>query len=112
MNIALWIVQIILGLFFVMLGSMKAFQLKKAHDSGTSKGLEIFIGISEILGGLGLILPLATGIVPSLTSFAAIGLGVIMVLAAGHHAKKGEYKAISMPLIFLALLIFVIIGRW
>jgi hypothetical protein len=112
MNIALWIVQIILALFFVLIGSMKAFQIKKAHDSGMSKSLEIFIGLSEILGGIGLILPVATGIAPPLTPFAAIALGVIMVLATGHHAKKNEYKSIGMPIIFLALLIFVTIGRW
>jgi uncharacterized membrane protein YphA (DoxX/SURF4 family) len=112
MNIALWIAQSILGLFFVLIGSMKAFQIKKAHDSGMSKGLEIFIGTSELLGGIGLILPFATGIVPTLTPIAAIALGVIMVLAAGHHAKKQEYKGLGMPIIFLALLIFVTIGRW
>jgi uncharacterized membrane protein YphA (DoxX/SURF4 family) len=114
MNIALWIVQGILGLAFIMIGSMKAFQYEKAKAGmpWASKGLIIFIGLSEILGGLGLILPFAARIVPTLTPFAAIALGVIMVLAIGYHAKKKENKAIGMTIIFLVLLIYVAIGRF
>jgi uncharacterized membrane protein YphA (DoxX/SURF4 family) len=112
MNIALWIVQGILGLAFVMIGSMKVFQNEKAQAAGMPKGLAIFIGLSEILGSLGLILPFATGIVPSLTPIAAIALGVIMVLATGFHAKKKENQRIGMTIIFLALLIFVAVGRF
>jgi uncharacterized membrane protein YphA (DoxX/SURF4 family) len=114
MNIALWIVQGILGLAFVMIGAMKVFKNEKAKAGmpWASKGLIIFIGVSEILGALGLILPFATGIVPSLTPISAIALGVIMVLATGYHAKKKENKAIGMTIIFLVLLIYVAIGRF
>jgi uncharacterized membrane protein YphA (DoxX/SURF4 family) len=114
MNIALWIVQGILGLAFIMIGSMKVFRNEKAKAGmpWASKGFIIFIGVSEILGALGLILPFATGIVPTLTPIAAIALGVIMVLATGYHAKKKENKAIGMTIIFLVLLIYVAIGRF
>jgi hypothetical protein len=109
MNIALWIVQGILGLAFILLGSMKAFHLGKAI-AGLSWGLVTFIGIAELLGGLGLILPKATGVAPFLTPVAAIALGVIMILAAGFHIKRKEN--FGMTIIFLALLIFVAIGRF
>ena len=117
MNIALWVVQIILGLAFIMFGAMKAFQYEKAKASlpwvkDYSKGMVTFIGISELLGGLGLILPYAIGIVPILTPIAALGLGLVMILAAGLHAKRKENQAIGMNLIFLALAIFVALGRW
>jgi uncharacterized membrane protein YphA (DoxX/SURF4 family) len=117
MNIALWVVQIILGLAFIMFGSMKAFQYEKAKAGmpwvkDYSKGLVTFIGVSELLGGLGLILPYATGIAPILTPIAALGLGLIMILAAGFHAKRKENQAIGMNIIFLALAIFVAIGRF
>ncbi|HZH01806.1 MAG TPA: DoxX family protein [Flavisolibacter sp.] len=117
MNIALWVVQIILGLAFLMFGSMKAFQYEKVKASlpwvkDYSKGLVTFIGVSELLGGLGLILPYATGIAPILTPIAALGLGLVMILAAGFHAKRKENQAIGMNIIFLALAIFVAIGRW
>lgn len=117
MNIALWIVQIILGLAFIMFGSMKAFQYEKAKASlpwvkNYSKNMVTFIGVSELLGGLGLILPYAIGIVPILTPIAALGLGLVMILAAGFHAKRKENQAIGMNLVFLALAIFVAIGRF
>jgi uncharacterized membrane protein YphA (DoxX/SURF4 family) len=112
MNIALWVVQIILGLAYIMIGSMKVFQYEKFKASLPSRGLVTFIGVAEILGGLGLILPYATGIIPILTPIAALGLGVILILAAGLHAKRKENKAIPMIIIFLALVVFVVIGRW
>jgi uncharacterized membrane protein YphA (DoxX/SURF4 family) len=116
MNIALWVVQIILGLAFIMFGSMKTFQYEKAKASlpwvkDYSKGFVTFIGVSELLGGLGLILPYAIGIAPILTPIAALGLGLVMLLAAGFHAKRKENQAIGMNIIFLALAIFVAIGR-
>ncbi|MEH7253268.1 DoxX family protein [Neobacillus niacini] len=117
MNIALWIVQILLALMFLMAGSTKAFTYEKAKASmpwvqDTSKGLVIFIGVAELLGALGLILPLALRIAPILTPLAALGLGVVMILAAGFHAKRKENKAIGMNIILLALALFVAIGRF
>ncbi|WP_148631147.1 DoxX family protein [Bacillus sp. E214] len=116
MNIALWVVQIILGLAFIMFGAMKAFQYEKAKASlpwvkDSSKGLVTFIGMAELLGGLGLILPYVTGIAPILTPIAALGLGLVMILAAGLHVKRKENQAISMNIIFLVPAIFVAIGR-
>jgi hypothetical protein len=58
-----------------------------------------------------LILPYALGITPILTPIAAIGIGIIMILAAGFHIKRKENQAIGMNIIFLALAIFVAIGR-
>jgi uncharacterized membrane protein YphA (DoxX/SURF4 family) len=112
MNIALWIVQIILALMFLMAGATKVFQYEKFKASMPSKGLVTFIGVAELLGGLGLILPYATGTAPILTPIAALALGVIMILAAGLHAKRKEYKGIGMNIILLALALFVAIGRW
>ncbi|MWV42796.1 DoxX family membrane protein [Paenibacillus sp. HJL G12] len=117
MNIALWIVQGLLGLMFIFAGSTKAFQYEKTKASmpwvkESSKGLVIFIGIAELLGGLGLILPEATGILPILTPIAAVGLGVVMLLAAGFHAKRKEYQGIGMNIILLVLAVFIAIGRF
>lgn len=117
MNIALWIAQGLLALMFIFAGSMKAFQYEKAKASlpwakDASRGFVAFIGIAELLGGLGLILPLATGIAPILTAIAAIGLGVIMILAAVFHARRKENQAILMNIILLALTVFVAFGRF
>lgn len=117
MNIALWIVQIILGLAFVMFGSMKTFQYEKTKASMPwvkeyTKGFVLFIGIAEVLGGIGLIVPYATGIAPTLTSIAAVGLALIMLFAAVFHARRKENQAIGMNIILLALAIFVAIARF
>jgi hypothetical protein len=78
----------------------------------SSKGLVTFIGVAELLGGLGLILPLSIGIMPSLTPIAGVGLAVVMLLAAVFHARRGEFKGIGLNIILLALALFVAIGRF
>lgn len=117
MNIALWIVQGILALMFIIAGMTKTFQYEKAKAgmpwvSEYPKGLVTFIGVSELLGGIGLIVPYATGIAPVLTPIAAIGLAIIMLFAAVFHAKRKENQAIGMNVILLALAVFVAIFRF
>jgi hypothetical protein len=63
------------------------------------QGLVTFIGISELLGGLGLVLPQLSGILPWLTPLAALGLALIMLLAMGFHARRREPQAIAINLV-------------
>ena len=118
MNIALWIVQILLAGMYGMSGIMKTLQTAKAKGQfpwakNRSDGFVRFVGISELLGALGLILPLVTGILPWLTVLAAIGLTLIQLLAIfTEHLPKKEYNVIPVNLVLLALSAFVIIGRW
>jgi hypothetical protein len=72
-------------------------------------GLIRFIGIAEVFGALGLILPAALRILPILTPLAAIGLAIIMSLATALHASKGE--PIVTQVAFLLLTLFVVWGR-
>lgn len=115
-NIALWIVQGLLAAMFVMAGVMKAFQYEKAKEKlpwvkDVSKRLVTFIGLSELLGGIGLIVPQATGILPILTPVAAIGLSIIMLLAAKFHLSRKEMPGVITNLIILILAAFVAYGR-
>jgi len=118
MNIALWVAQIILLLFYGMAGVLKTFQIARVREQmpwakNRSDGFIRFIGISELLGALGMLLPLLTGILPWLTVLAAVGLTVIQLLAIfSEHLPKKEYKVIPMNVIMLALAIFIVIGRW
>jgi uncharacterized membrane protein YphA (DoxX/SURF4 family) len=101
MNIVLWIVQVLLGGMFIMAGAMKAFQYERAKASlpwvkDVRHGLTTFIGIAELLGGLGLLLPAITGILPWLTPLAGAGLALIMLLAVGFHVSRREGQAIGM----------------
>jgi uncharacterized membrane protein YphA (DoxX/SURF4 family) len=116
MNIALWVVQILLAAMFIMAGGMKAFAYEKAKASipwvkETSPGFVRFIGIAELLGGIGLILPVALNITPSLTGIAGLGIALIMLLAVIFHARRKENKPIGMNVIVMLIAIFVVIGR-
>jgi uncharacterized membrane protein YphA (DoxX/SURF4 family) len=117
MNIALWIVQILLAAMYGMAGVMKTFQTAKAKEQlpwakNRSDGFVRFIGTSELLGALGLILPLVTGVLPWLTPLAAAGLTLIQLLAIfTEHLPKKEYNVVPINLLLLALSAFVIYGR-
>src|SRR5262245_56962330 len=116
MNIALWIAQILLGLMFLMAGISKGFQYEKTKDKmpwmkDYSEGTVRFIGIVELLAGIGFILPQALDVLPWLTGAAGIGIAIIMVLAAMYHARKKENGAIVMNVVLLAISVFVAIGR-
>src|SRR5438105_692860 len=114
MNMALWIVQVVLAGMFLLAGGVKAFQYERAKASSPSmsRGLVTFIGGSELLGGLGLLLPALTHILPWLTPLAAVGLAVIMLLAIIFHIRRGEGRAVITPIVLLALSAFVAYGRF
>ena len=117
MNIFLWVLQILLGLAFLAVGYNHGFNIEKARTqyqwmTAVPNSLLVFIGVSEILGGIGLMLPAATGILAELTAWAATGLSVIMVLAALFHVTRREYQSIVVNLVLLALAAFVAYGRF
>jgi|HubBroStandDraft_1064217.scaffolds.fasta_scaffold576379_2 uncharacterized membrane protein YphA (DoxX/SURF4 family) len=101
MKTTLWIVQVLWGVFFSITGFGKILWYKPAlwnqalHEvpwlSGVPQELAIFIGVCEFLGGVGLILPAITGVKPKLTPIAAMGLTLVMILAAGFHIGRSEY---------------------
>jgi uncharacterized membrane protein len=115
MNTAMWIIQGILAAMFAMTGIMKSTQSKDKLIKNLpwvddfSLQTVRFIGISELLGGIGIIIPMVTGILPILAPIAASGLAVIMILAAIHHFPKREYKevlfnaALFIPLAIVAV---------
>jgi uncharacterized membrane protein YphA (DoxX/SURF4 family) len=85
MNIVLWILQILLGLLFIFSGAVKfTFTAEQMHAAAPDAiqfpmAFIWFIGVCEILGGLGLILPGVTKIKRFLTPLAAVGLLIIMI---------------------------------
>ena len=115
MKIALWIVQILLALVFAAAGSMKLFAFDQLVASmpalANQHGLVTFIGIAELAGAVGLILPGLTGIFPVLTTWAAAGLATIMVLATGLHLVQREFSHAVVTVILLILAAFVVYGR-
>jgi hypothetical protein len=114
---ALWAVQILLGLLFAFAGVTKAStpisELAKmmAWVPAVPPALVRFIGVSEFLGGLGLVLPSLTRIQPRLTVWAALGLVLIQVLAFFFHLSRSELQALPINVILGALAAFVAWGR-
>ncbi len=108
-NIALWIVQILLALVFLMAGYPRAFQpLDVVAQSifwvtDVPPPLVRFIGISELLGAIGLIVPAMTRIQPRLTVPAAAGLSIIMLSASVFHVARGEFFALPMTVTLFSI---------
>lgn len=117
MNIVLWILQVLLALAFFIHGRMMLQPPTQAqpgmsyiHD--LPAGLRRFIGVVEILGGIGLVLPALVSILPVLTPIAAAGLVIVMVLAAIYHVPRREYPNIVLNLVLAALALFIAYGRF
>lgn len=118
MNIALWIIQVLLALAFAAAGFMKVSQplenLSKrmgwVHSVG-ERGVRT-IGILEILGAIGLILPVAFHMLPWLTPIAAIGLVLTMISAAVLHVRRNEMSSVAPTIVLLLLAAFVVWGRF
>ncbi len=121
MKTTLWILQVLFGVSFSITGFGKILWYKPAlwnealHQvpwlSAVPQDLAVFIGIAEFLGGIGLILPALTGVKPKLTPLAAIGLTLVMILAAGFHIARGEYGFVLLNVILAAVSALIAYGR-
>jgi DoxX-like family len=117
MDTALWVAQAMLSALMLMLGVMKSFlpvkKLSKFSWTTRNPNSYIrFVGVSELLIGLGLVLPQLTGILPLLTSVAAVSLCLIMILAIAEHIRHNETHDIPKNIIILLLAAFVAAGRF
>ena len=116
-NIAAWIAQVLAALAFGVHGYLLLFRPEQARRqfpwaSDVPDSLKGFIGVAEILGAIGLILPAATGILPWLTPLAATGLAALMLLAAIFHVTRRELLGVVFNLILGALAVFVAYARY
>jgi putative oxidoreductase len=118
MNTAIWFAQGMLAAMFVMAGIMKSTQpiekLQKAMTWTTrySPSMVRFVGIAELLGAIGVILPWVLNILPVLTPLAACGLATIQLLAIFHHVKHNEKKEIAINIVLIMIAVFVAYGRF
>jgi len=117
LHIALWVVQVVLAVMFGMAGFMKATQPLAALAQqipwvpDVPAALVRFIGVAEFAAALGLVLPAATRIRPRLTPLAAVGLVLVMTLAAIFHLTRGELAGIVANAVLGAAAAFVAWGR-
>ena len=116
MTTALWIVQALLAAIFLITGTIKLTQPREKLAAGpmpwaadVSDAQFRTIGAVEVLGAIGLILPAALGIAPLLTPLAAVGLALTMVGAVHVHVRHGEANRLAVPIVVLALALFVVV---
>jgi hypothetical protein len=119
MNLALWIVAIVLAAVFAGSGIMKQFVPKdKLVTSGQGWAQDVsptsirLIGLAEVLGAIGLVLPAAVHIVPILVPLAAVGLALVMAGAAAVHARRKEAPMVGVNAVLLVLAVVVAWGRF
>ncbi len=117
-NIVLWTVQIILAGMFLMAGSTKATKplneltAMMPWTADVALPLVRFIGVSEMLGALGLLLPALLRIKPVFTPVAASALLLVMVMAAIFHLTRGEFSGVGFNILLGTFAAFIAWGRF
>ena len=118
MKYALWIIQILLALLFLFAGGTKLIlPIETLQSMGSPNQILLpgwfmrFIGVCEVLGALGLVLPVLLRIKPRLTVIAAVGLAILMIGAVVLSVAADGVLAGVVPLIVGLLLVFVAYGR-
>ena len=114
METALWIVQVLLAALFLTTGITKLTQPRLKMAAGPMRWAADVtdaqfrtIGLLEVLGAIGLILPAALGIATLLVPLAAVGLVLTMIGAIRTHVRYGETDRLAVPLVVLTLALFV-----
>jgi len=111
------VLSTVLAVVFVITGVIKVFRYEKAGKffawvDDMPRALAQAIGLLEILGALGMILPAATGIYPWLTPVAAVALAVLQFLPGLHQVARGEKAEVISNVLLLILLALVAYIRW
>jgi hypothetical protein len=118
MNRVLWVVQGLLTLFFVLASGAPKLVLPFLAPDALPLPIPLptpfllFVGVAEVLGGLGLILPGISGVRPGLTPLAAAGLVLVTVGATAYQLTAGEPGNALFAVVVGLLCAFVAYGRW
>jgi len=118
-NTVLWILQIVLCLKFASVAYTHGFRTDQAkwqqgmqRMGAAARPLLIFTAVLVFLGGVGLIVPAATGILTWLTPLSAALLALMMLVAVGLHVACRETPNVVAGLVLFALAAFLAYGRW
>lgn len=119
MNTILWVGQIYLAINCLFSGFGKSLfserklvhEMKQTGVEGLPQGMIRFIGICQLLGAAGLILPWLLNVLPILTPIAAFAFGMDVTMASGIHIQRREYKTATVTLFTALVCFFVTAGR-
>ena len=115
MNIALWILQVLLAAAFLAHGIMflaPSPEIAAQMNASLPRWFQVFLGIAEVLAAFGLIVPGMTRILPALVPAAAAGIIVVMVGATTLHLWRAEYSAAAITFVLLLMAATVAVYRW
>ena len=117
LHIALWGGQVLLAALFggagftKLTGAMAELPAMIPWTADVPEALVRFVGTSELLAAIGLLLPSIFRIQPKLSALSAAGLTTVMVLASLFHLARGEYAVIPMTALLGSMAAFVAWGR-
>jgi putative oxidoreductase len=114
MNIALWVVQVLLAVAFIAHGWLFLApppEIAAQMNASLPRWFQLSLGVAEILAGIGLTLPGLTRVLPGLVVWAAVGIMAVMVCATAWHIVRGEISAAAITLLLLAMATFVAYAR-
>lgn len=118
MNVFLWIAAGVLAAMFLLAGGLKVARPKEKLASIMEWTVSVpevqvkALGLVEVLGAIGLILPRALNIAPVLTPAAAVGCAIVMIGATIVHVRMEDYPGVGMPAVLLTLAVIVAAGRF
>ena len=110
MKIVLWVLQVLLALVFLAHGLLLLFpppDIAAQMTASLPRWFWLFLGVAEILAAIGITLPGVTRIVPSLVTWAAVGIMFVMVSATVWHVARNEISSAATTLVLLAMATFV-----
>jgi len=115
MNIALWIVQVLLALAFLAYGWLFPSpppEIAVLMNASMPRSFQVFLGVAEVAAGVGLTLPGLTRILPGLVAWAALGVMIVTASATVFHLVRGEIGSAVTTLVLLAMATFVAYMRY
>jgi uncharacterized membrane protein YphA (DoxX/SURF4 family) len=110
MNIVLWVLQVLLAVAFFAHGVMMVAppaEIAAQMNASLPRWFQLFLGVSEVIAAVGLVLPGLTRILPWVVSWAAGGIIIVMVSATGYHVARGEMSSAVTTFILLVMAAFV-----
>ena len=110
MNILLWVLQVLLAVAFIAHGVMFLApppEIAAQMNASMPRWFQLFLGVAEVLAGIGLTLPGLTRILPWLVTWAAAGIMIVMISATIFHVARGEMSSAAVTLVLLAVASFV-----
>lgn len=115
MNKLLWVLQVLLAVAFVAHGVMflnPPPDIAVQMNASLPRWFQLFLGVAEVLAGIGLTVPGVTRVQPGLVPAAAVGVVIVVVSATIWHLMRGEYSSAATTALLVAISSFVAFMRW